>query len=252
MAKLIFLGTANSVPDEDHENTHMVIVGRERTILIDCVGSPILRLKKAGVDHNDLTDMVLTHFHPDHVSGVPPMLMQMWLLGRKKPLNIYGLHYTIDRIEDMMRFYSWADWPDFFPVAFYRLPSGEMTPVLDCPEFRIFSSNVRHFVPTIGLRVEFKESGKLMAYSCDTEPCEQVVRLADGVDVLVHEATGPYRGHSSAGQAGEIASQAEAGGLILIHYQTAGKSIGDELIREAGQHFQGRVEQAQDFMSVDF
>ncbi len=49
MAKLIFLGTSNAIPDEDHENTHMVIVGNQRTILIDCVNNAILRLQKVGV-----------------------------------------------------------------------------------------------------------------------------------------------------------------------------------------------------------
>ena len=77
----------------------MVVVGQERMVLVDCVSNPILRLEKAGLDFNDLTDLILTHFHPDHVSGVPLLLMDMWLMGRRKPLNVYGLHHTLDRIE---------------------------------------------------------------------------------------------------------------------------------------------------------
>ena len=130
MPKIIFLGTSNAIPDENHENTHMVVAGRQRTVLIDCVNSPILRLQKVGVDFNSLTDLILTHFHPDHVSGVPQLLMNMWLMGHRRPLNIYGLHYTLDRIEDLMGFYGWSEWPNFFPVVFYRLPAEEMTTVL--------------------------------------------------------------------------------------------------------------------------
>ncbi len=51
MAKLIFLGTSNAIPDENHENTHMVVVGKQRIVLIDCVNSAILRLQKVGVDY---------------------------------------------------------------------------------------------------------------------------------------------------------------------------------------------------------
>jgi ribonuclease Z len=251
MPKVIILGSSNAIPTTDHENTHMVVIGTERMVLVDCVSNPILRLEKAGLDFNNLTDLVLTHFHPDHVSGVPLLLMDMWLMGRNKPLAIYGLHHTLDRIEDLMGFYGWAEWPDFFPVAFYRLPSQEMTTVIDCPDFKIYSSPVRHLLPTIGLRFEFNHTKKILAYSCDTEPCAQVIRLAEGADTLIHEAAGATRGHSSAAQAGEIASQAEVGKLYLIHYPT-GKFANGNLIEEARLRYQGDVKLATDFMELEF
>lgn len=251
MPKLIFLGTSNAIPDENHENTHMIVVGRERTVLIDCVNSPILRLQKVGVNFNSLTDMVLTHFHPDHVSGVPQLLMNMWLMGHRQPLNIYGLHYTLDRIENLMGFYGWSEWPNFFPVVFYRLPSEEMTKVLESEEFRFFSSPVKHFIPTIGLRIEFLKSNKTVAYSCDTEPCEQVIRLAEGADLLIHESSGPNPGHSSATQAGIAARKSEVGALYLIHYPTGRFASGDP-VAEARQQFDGPVTLAEDYMALNF
>lgn len=251
MPKVIILGSSNAIPTKDNENTHMVIVGKNHMVLVDCVSNPILRLEQAGLDFNDLTDIVVTHFHPDHVSGLPLLLMDMWLMGRKKQINIFGLHHTLDRIEDLMNFYAWAEWPDFFPVAFYRLPSSEMSTVMENAEFKIFCSPVRHLIPTIGMRIEFHHAQKVMAYSCDTEPCHQVVRLANGADVLIHEAAGASIGHSSAGQAGEIASQAEAGSLYLIHYPT-GRFANGDLVAEAKQKFQGQVALAKDFMELDF
>jgi len=251
MPKLIFLGTSNAIPDETHENTHMVLVGETRTILIDCVNSPILRLQKAGVDFNNLTDLILTHFHPDHVSGVPQLLMNMWLMGRRRPLNIYGLHYTLDRMEDLMGFYGWAEWPDFFPVAFYRLPAQEMVTVLESDEMTIYSSPVRHMIPCIGLRFEFKPKDKVLTYSCDTEPCAEVIRLAEGADVLIHEAAGALLGHSSAAQAGDVARQAEVGALYLVHYPTGAFTAGNP-VSEAGKQFDGPVALAEDFMVLEF
>jgi ribonuclease Z len=250
MPKLIILGSSNSIPDSSHENTHMVLVGQESTVLIDCASNPILRLKQAGIDFNELTDIILTHFHPDHVSGVPLLLMDMWLMGRSRPLNIYGLHYTLDRMEDLMGFYGWADWPHFFPVAFYRLPAGDMVSVLKNNEFEIHASQVNHMIPCIGLRLEFKKSGKVLAYSCDTEPCAQMIRLAEKADVLIHEATGLIRGHSSASQAGDIASQAEAKTLYLIHYPT-GDNPTDNLVKDAVLRFNGNVHLAEDFLTLD-
>ncbi len=251
MPKLIFLGTSNAIPDEGHENTHMVVVGEERVVLVDCVNNPIMRLGKAGIEIDRLTDVVLTHFHPDHVSGVPQLLMNLWLMGRRTPLEIFGLHHTLDRVEDLMGLYGWSEWPSFFPVAFHRLPLEELTPVLDCSDFRILSSPVQHFIPCIGLRVEFRGSGKVMAYSCDTQPCPQVLRLAAGADVLVHEAAGELAGHSSAAQAGEAAARAEVGALYLIHYPTGDFATGDP-VAAAGKRYEGPVRLAQDYMTIDF
>jgi ribonuclease Z len=251
MSKMIILGSSNAIPTRDHENTHMVIVGTDRMVLVDSVSNPILRLEQAGLNFNNLTDIIITHFHPDHVSGLPLLLMDMWLMGRQKPLNIYGLHYTLDRVEGMMGFYNWSAWPNFFPVVFYRLPASEMTSVLNCDEFIIHASPVHHMIPNIGLRIEFPQSGKKMAYSCDTEPCGEVLRLGADVDVLIHEATGDEPGHSSAAQAGEIAKQAKAKTLYLIHYPTGRFAYGDP-VAEAQTTFPGEIILAKDFMSLEF
>ena len=250
MPKLIILGSSNALSSENNENTHMVLIGENRIVMVDCVNNPIRRLGRAGVDFMDLTDLVLTHFHPDHVSGVPLLLMDMWLRGRKKQLNIYGLHYTLDRMEKLMGMYSWESWPNFFPVSFNRIPASENACLMDSDEFKIKSSPVRHLIPTIGLRFEFKSNKKVLTYSCDTEPCVEVVRLASGADVLIHEASGDSLGHSSAEQAGQIAAQAEVNKLYLIHYPT-GEYTNKNLITEARQHYQGEVDLATDFMTLE-
>ena len=76
---------------------------------------------------------------------------------------------------------------------------------------------MKHLIPTIGLRMEFA-NGRIAAYSCDTEPCAAVMRLGYEADLLLHEAVGEARGHSSGAQAADIARQAEVKRLVLIHY----------------------------------
>ena len=56
MLELIVLGSASAVPDLDHENAHLVLVGETRTVMIDCAGTPLVRLPQAGVDPNTITD----------------------------------------------------------------------------------------------------------------------------------------------------------------------------------------------------
>lgn len=250
MSKVIILGSASAVAYEDHENTHLVFLGEEHIILVDCVGSPVARLRQADLHINDVTDLILTHFHPDHVSGVPLLLMNMWLLGREKQLDIYGLHHTLTRMEKLMGFYDWESWPNFFPIAFHRLPSEAMTVALNNKEFLIHTAPVKHLIPTIGLRVEFCKEDFVVAYSCDTEPCPNVVSLASQADVLIHEATGNTQGHSSSAQAGEIAQKSEVDVLYLIHY-SCHKKTPKALIAEAKKNFSGQVVLAQDFMEIE-
>jgi len=50
------------VPSKDHENTHLAIIGETRSILVDCVSNPVVRLEQAGVDFNELTFPVSRFF----------------------------------------------------------------------------------------------------------------------------------------------------------------------------------------------
>ncbi len=251
MAKLILLGTAHAIPHLHQENSHLLLLSSDRTVLIDTSTNPIVRLRQAGVDPISLTDLILTHFHPDHVSGVPLLLLDSWLLGRRAPLRVYGLSYTLERIEKLMDLFGWMHWPEFFPVQFVPLPEEELAPVLKGESVSISSSPVRHMIPNIGLRIEFQPLGQVVAYSCDTEPAPEVVRLAIDADLLLHEATGEEHGHSTAAQAGLIARQANARRLLLIHYNPESVNP-DQLVEQAKTTFNGPVELARDFMEMVF
>ncbi len=251
MAKIIILGSSNAIATENYENAYMVFVGENRTVLVDSPHNPILRLKDVGVNYNDITDLVLTHFHPDHASGIPLLLMDMWLRGRNAPLDIHGLDHALTRLENLMDAFAWENWPGFFPVTFNRLPDEGISPVLNSSDFDIYASQVRHMIPTIGLRVEFKASGKVVTYSCDTEPCEEVVQLAKNADILIHESSGAFKGHTSSAQAAEIATKAGAKELYLIHYPT-GEFKDESLLEDARKNFDGEVNLTQDLMELVF
>ncbi len=247
MAKIIILGSAAAVNDAQHDYTHFMLIGeRTRPILIDAGSNPLGKIKDLGVDDEMLQDVILTHFHPDHVAGVPNMLMHMWLLGRRAPLRFYGLHHCINRVEDMMNGYGWLEFPNFFPTAFHRVSERNNAPVLENEEFRITSWPVKHFVPTIGLRIENKLTGKVLAYSCDTEPTPPLDELAADADLLIHEATGPPPGHSTATQAAELATRVNAKSLYLIHYQVWNTDP-TPLVPEAQAVYHGPVTLCKDF-----
>jgi ribonuclease Z len=249
MGEILVLGASNAVPSKDQENSHLLVRTGSRTILIDCGNNPIQSLENAGVEADELTDLILTHFHPDHVASAPLLLMGLWLKGRTQPLPVYGLAHTIDRMEKMMDLYDWRQWPNFYPVHFTRIPEAEGQLVFEGEDVQVTGSPVKHLLPTLALRFHFLKSGKSAAISSDTEPSAAMVRLAAGVDVLIHEATGATLGHSSAEQAGEVAQQAQAKTLWLIHYTPGSES--DNLVQRASQTFSGPVHLAKDLIKID-
>lgn len=252
MARIVILGSAAVVSDARHDNTHFVLIGEQNSpILVDCGSNPLGKLKNLGISDEALSDVILTHFHPDHVSGMPNMLMHMWQLGRQAPLRFYGLPHCINRAEDLMSAFQWEAWPDFFPVAFSRVRERNNAPVMETEDFRITAWPVKHFIPTIGLRIENKRTGKVLAYTCDTEPTPSLLELCQDADLLIHEAAGEGQGHSSARQAGETATLCHARALYLIHYQVWNTDP-TQIVPEAQQTFSGPVYLSEDYDEYTF
>lgn len=251
MARLIVYGSAGAVSDIRHDHTHFLLQGDHgSSVLVDCGSNPLPKLQRTGISPEEVHDIILTHFHPDHVFGLPTLLMQMWLLGRQNVLCLYGLHHCLSRVESMMEDYLWKTWPGFFEVQFFRVGERSAVSLLENDDFRITAWPTKHFIPTLGLRIEVKASGRVVGYSCDTEPAPNIVELARDVDHLIHEAAGEGFGHSSAVQAGYIATQARARRLTLIHYNPWQVNP-HTLIEEARTTYAGPVDLAEDFSEYE-
>ena len=251
MAKLIILGSASALSDAQHDNTHLLLITEEQHILIDCPNNPYVRLQQVGLDPLQLDCLILTHFHPDHVSGLPTLLMNLWLRKRKAVLTIYGLRSTLDLFEKMMALFDWDQWENRYPVEIHYLANEVNQPVIHNQTIEIISSPVCHLIPTIGLRINHIQNGQSVVYSGDSEPCENVIDLAKGAQILIHEAAGEVKGHSSPQQAGMIAQQAGVTELILIHYAVPAIHS-SPWNHEASSCFGGKVSLAEDGMEINF
>lgn len=247
MNQFIILGSANAVPKIGQENTHLYAGTDRKRILVDCGDNALVSLKKSAIDPNSVTDLILTHFHPDHVGSLPLFLMTMWLEKRSLPLTVHGLEYTLDRAKALMGLFGWTNWAGMYPVQFNPVSELETAKLIEDETIEVTAMAVKHLIPTIGLRFEFAD-GKTVTYSCDTEPCENLLTIARGADFLLQESAGPGKGHTSASEAGEIAASADVRRLVLIHYdQAAG---GAKLIAAAKEKFNGLVDLAVDAMRL--
>lgn len=216
MTGIILLGVGTGVPDADRENTHMVWDGPGGPLLIDVGGSTYQRLLRAGVDPQGLAGVLLTHSHPDHIHGLPILLFSMGLAGRKAPVPIYGLEETLKMAADLCAAMD-IDW-SYVARADWRPIEAGSELALD-EEWMLRTVMTTHSQPCLALRFAARD-GRAIGYSADTEPCEAVEELARGAQILIHEATtpGPFAGHTSPQQAGEVAARAKVGRLVLVHY----------------------------------
>jgi ribonuclease Z len=245
MEKTTILGSANAVAKSDQQNAHLLFETKSRKILVDCGDHAAASLARAGVEINQVTDLILTHFHADHVGSLPLVLMDMWLEKRTQPLTIYGLEITIEKAKQLLDLFDWQKWANRFEVNFITVGENGFSKMIADDEVIVSALPVLHLIPTIGLRVQYK-SGRIITYSCDTEPCDALNTLADKADILLQEAAGPGKGHTSPEQAGEIASNCGVKQLVLIHYDARrGKQV---LLSEAQARFGGKVLVAEDGM----
>lgn len=246
MKKITFLGTANAVPDQTHQNTHLLIQSDSKVVLVDCPGNPFVRLDQVDIDPNIITDLILTHFHPDHVSGLPLLLIDMWLTAREKPLTIHGLPEVLEKCKGMMSLFDWEGWEGFFPINFQAISEQGISKLIKSEDISIDAAPVCHLIPSIGIKIIFDEGS--IFYSGDTAPCDAVIQMAKGCEILIHESTGDMEGHTSPSEAGKVAETAGVQNLFLIHYPV-GQDV-QKMITEASAQFSGEVFIAEDLMEI--
>ncbi|TQS75376.1 ribonuclease Z [Ornithinibacillus gellani] len=181
-----FLGTGSAFPGAVRDNTSICFSNDVGHVLVDVSGNPCKRLKQIGVELGDLDVVIITHFHIDHIYGLPSLLWGMWLEGRTKALRIYCDERNSKRLDTWMQAMEIADWGIQFEIDI-QLFKGEEKRLLFSVGDMIFSSfPAIHSVPTIGLEITFQH--KCIVYSCDTE-YNPFIKAYPSIDILIHEAT---------------------------------------------------------------
>jgi ribonuclease Z len=250
--QLHILGSGAAVPTDARDNTALLVEAGGQTLLIDCPGGVAHKMSRLGKDFVTIDYLFFTHLHTDHSYGLPNLLTCMRLSKRAERLTIFGPPGTQDRVAGLLDLYSIARKVDFFGVDVTELSESQGV-FLDTDCLKLSALGVDHIVPTLGIRVKDKGLGRVLAYSGDTGPSKNVMSLAKNAHVLVHESAFPdqlpHRGHSTAGQAGDVANRARAEKLILVHLDRVCRGKEDLIRKQAGARFNGEVIVANDFDS---
>ncbi|HEX2771973.1 MAG TPA: MBL fold metallo-hydrolase [Micromonosporaceae bacterium] len=213
--RLTVLGCAGSFPGPESACSAYLVEAAGFRLLIDFGSGSLSALQRyAGLHAIDA--ILLTHLHGDHMlDACLYVVVRRYAPGG--PLTGLPVYAPAGASERIAAAYSAEEGPVDDVYTFYGLQPG----TFPLGPFTVTVDQVNHPVETYGVRLE--HDGRVLCYSSDTAPCETLLRLAQGADVFLCEASylegpdNPPDLHLTGREAGEAATKAGVGRLLLTH-----------------------------------
>lgn len=228
MIELIFLGTSAMVPTKDRNQQSIFISYLDKGMLFDCGEGTQRQLKIAGISFHKIDKIFISHWHGDHVLGLPGLLQSLNNVEYNKVLYIYGPNNSKKFLARVLESYVFVNHID---IRVEELQEGS---VVKDSEFSVHAHLLDHNIPCLGYRfvehdkrkmnmatakkfglkegpligklqqgetVEYKGkkitpndvstliTGKKIGIIADTGDCQGCTLTAQDADILISEAT---------------------------------------------------------------
>jgi ribonuclease BN (tRNA processing enzyme) len=170
-------------------NTCFHLVGKNVNALIDCGASSLVGMNKLAIDRNAVSTILITHFHADHVGGVPFFILEAnYVLKRKSPLTIAGPPGLKARYAEMMEsaYPGTANLQLAFPLTLHEVEIGKRNEISGMKVTPVRVVHDERAGPCLGYRCEVE--GKTVAYSGDTQWTDAVIDIGRNADLFICEA----------------------------------------------------------------
>lgn len=256
--RIHFLGTGSASVTAERDNTSILVEAGANLILLDCGGNPAGKILRLGYDPCALDAIFLTHLHIDHCYGLPALLFHLFLQKRMRPLPVFFPEEEMDLLNQQLLSHGIGE-----DVRTYQLEKSAVgivqeTMIWETEHAAVYSGIARHSRATRAYRIIEKRTGRRMVFSGDTHPVNEMIALSRNVDVLIHEATyleshaalATEYGHSTARQAGQIAENARAASLALVHFECPPGSSIQQYRNEAASEFRGTIYTPDDMTGI--
>ena len=247
--RVVILGSGTGVPVKERGYAGLYLHVAGQHLLFDAGPGTLRQLSALGVTYRDLDRIFITHGHPDHCLDLVSILfaMRMPQPARTKPLIIYGprgLNRLYRRLNTA--FHGWIE------PRTYRLMLRELGETqLRLKSYTVRTKRMHHATPALGYRLEAR--GNSVAYSGDTDVCEEIVELGRKADLLILECSmtdeRKVAGHLTPTACGRIAAAAGCRHLVLTHFYPV--FLGYDIRRRVRRYFSGRLTLARDFAAFE-
>ncbi len=248
--EIVLTGTGYPRPHRDRAGPGVLVRRGDCVLQFDAGRATAMRLAAAGVSCLELSAVFLTHHHSDHLMDLADLAITRWAVGdsrlRYSPLPVVAPDGPATRFAERL-LDVWADDIDIRAAQSGR----EVRPEVDCASFtasaepaEIWSEGevsvsaiaVHHepVVPAVAYRVDSPDGAVVI--SGDTRACAEIVQLADGADVLIHEVIrgGVLRGwgivgyHAESRELGKLLAETDVPLLVLTHLIPTPETPDDE------------------------
>ena len=157
MIDVCLLGTGGMMPLPNRFLTSLLVRYNGKCVLIDCGEATQIAMKKKGLSAKPIDVMCFTHYHADHISGLPGMLLTMGNAERTEPLLMVGPK-GLEKVVNSLRVIA----PELpFEIRFMEISGDEMSFTMEgMPEFTITAFKVNHNITCYGYTMSLKRQGK--------------------------------------------------------------------------------------------
>ncbi len=226
--QITFLGTSSMVPTKDRNQIAVFLSYGSEGILFDCGENTQRQFKIAGLSLQKTTKILISHWHGDHVLGLPGLMQTLSSTDYNGKLEIYGPKGTKGRMEKMFEAFVFDKRLDFlvhevkngifFENNDFKLETYQLEHGIETLGFRFVEKDKRRIdmnkIKKLGIpegpllgklqqgksielngkkieadEVTYPEKGKIFAYVTDTILCDNCYKAAQDADILVCEAT---------------------------------------------------------------
>lgn len=272
--RVTLLGTGCPPPVMNRFGPSTLVEAGDQKLLFDAGRGALQRLTQLKVRWQDVNGVFLTHLHSDHVVGFPDLWLTGWLLvpGRSVPLQVWGPLGTSKMMSHLEQAYE-------YDISIRRTndragPDGVVLLVKDIGEGVIYNKGgvkvtafeVDHapVKPALGYRIDY--AGRSVVLSGDTRVSENLIRHAQGVDLLVHEVFVPetlqragmppdrakniIAYHVTPEQAGQVFARAKPKLAVYSHICLP-NATDEDLIPPTRKTYGGRLELGEDLMVIE-
>lgn len=295
--RILMLGTGAAMPDPDRYNSSMLLTVRGRHYLFDCGQGATRQMVRAGIDPATVDVVFLSHLHYDHIAEFPFFMIATWMCNRAKAPVVIGPPGTQHFVDHLLADGAFAK--DIEARAQYPQRQRNLhalkPDVRECRPGLVFEDELvkvsacyvehipREISPCFGLRMDTVD-GHSVVFSGDTAPCERLVELAHGCDVLIHECTFPQKAiefrtkagigtwaHTSPVDLGGIAVRSRCKALVATHFghfdttyavlkkhmaahmpvDLIGPQFMEEVVADIRKAYKGPLYMARDLMRID-
>lgn len=219
MVEVIFVGTGDAFGSGGRRNSAILVRTGSQTLLLDCGPTTLLGLKDMGYDPREIDAVAISHFHGDHASGVPFLLIDyLYEDPRTTPLEILGPPGVQQRVEDMTRAFGYtSDLERRYDLRYDEFECGTEQEIAG---FSIETAPAYHHPETQPHMLRVTSGDRALVFSGDTGWTEKLPPLVRDASLFICECVQMEEGfkyHMSFERLERERSRLECDRVVLTH-----------------------------------